>query len=235
MKKCFVIRHVSYEGLGTLAPLLLERGYEIYSHHGPEETLNAKVFLASDLAIVLGGPMGVYETHIHPFIAEEIAAVRERLKSGKPILGICLGAQIMAAALGARVASSGGREIGWAKVTLTPAGRQSVLSPLETSPVLHWHGDNCDLPEGCTHLAATDFCRIQAFSCKPWQLALQFHLEVLPERINMWLEKSQDRLRQFGYSPEEVRRQAGSEGPVTLETGRKIFAKWLDEVVEQAK
>src|SRR5262249_14486275 len=143
------------------------------------------------------------------------------------------GAQIMAAALGARGASSGGREIGWAKVTLTPAGKQSVLSPLETAPVLHWHGDNCELPEGCTHLASTDFCRIQAFCCKPWQLALQFHLEVLPERINTWLEKSQDRLIQFGYRPEDVRVQAESQGPITLETGRKIFARWLDEVVER--
>ena len=108
-----------------------------------------KRLLAPDLLIVLGGPIGVYETETYPFIADEIAAIAARLAADKPMLGICLGAQMMAAALGARVAPGPVKEIGWAPLHLTAAGEKSVLAPLGATPVLHWHGDNCELPAGC--------------------------------------------------------------------------------------
>ena len=103
------------------------------------------------------------------------------------MLGICLGAQMMAAALGAGVEPGPVKEIGWAPLTLTAAGKTSVLAPLGTSPVLHWHGDNCELPAGCERLASTPHCPVQAFFRTPSQLALQFHLETEPARLEAWL------------------------------------------------
>src|SRR5581483_9006159 len=123
--------------------------------------------VAPELVVVLGGPIGVYEAETYPFITDEVAAVAVRLRANKPMLGICLGAQMMAAALGGRVAPAPVKEIGWAPLTLTAAGKASLLGPLGDVPVLHWHGDNCKLPVGCEVLAATAHCPVQAFSRLP--------------------------------------------------------------------
>ena len=144
---------------------------------------DAETLRAPDLLIVLGGPIGVYERDAYPFIADEVAAIAARLQANKPMLGICLGAQMMAAALGAGVAPGPVKEIGWAPLTSTASGRASVLGPLGVTPVLHWHGDNCELPTGCTRLASTPHCPVQAFMRTPSQLALQFHLETEPARF----------------------------------------------------
>ena len=173
-KSCLAVRHVAFEDLGLLGPLVSARNYDIRYHDAGIERFDAGTLIASDLVIVLGGPIGVYECEIYPFVTDEIAAVAARLRANKPILGICLGAQMMAGALGARVAPGPVKEIGYAPLTLTAAGRSSVLAPLGASPVLHWHGDNCDLPDGCECLASTTHCLVQAFSRTPTQLALQF-------------------------------------------------------------
>src|SRR5579864_964447 len=148
LKTCLAIRHVAFEDLGVLGPLASARGYEIRYRDASIDTLDVETLAAPDLVIVLGGPIGVYETDAYPFIPGEIAAVAARLETNKPTLGICLGAQMMAAALGACVAPGSVKEIGWAPLTLSEAGRNSVLTPVGTSPVLHWHGDNCELPHG---------------------------------------------------------------------------------------
>ena len=150
------------------------------------------------------------------------------------MLGICLGAQMMAAALGARVAPGPVKEIGWAPLTLTAAGKTSVLAPLGTSPVLHWHGDNCELPAGCERLAATPHCPVQAFFRTPSQLALQFHLETEPARFEAWLVGHTVELGKAGIDPREIRRQAQTLGPATRELGGKVLAAWLDTVVGAA-
>src|SRR5580698_3328022 len=90
-------------------------------------------------------------------------------------------------ALGARVAPGPVKEIGWAPLTLSSAGQKSALALLGATPVLHWHGDNCELPAGCTKLASTQHCPVQAFLRTPQQLALQFHLETEPARFESWL------------------------------------------------
>ena len=154
-KICLAVRHVAFEDLGLLGPLVASRGYGVRYHDAGMQPFDAETLLAPDLLIVLGGPIGVYERDAYPFIADEIAAIAARLAADKPMLGICLGAQMMAAALGARVAPGPVKEIGWAPLTLSSAGRKSVLAPLDASPVLHWHGDNCELPAGCMRLAST--------------------------------------------------------------------------------
>src|SRR5580692_8466719 len=163
-KSCLAVRHIAFEDLGLLGPLVSARGYDIRYRDAGIERFDAGTLLESDIVIVLGGPIGVYECETYPFVTDEIAAVAARLHANKPILGICLGAQMMAAALGARVAPGPVKEIGYAPLTLTAAGRCSVLALLGPSSVLHWHGDNCDLPVGCECLASTEHCPVQAFS-----------------------------------------------------------------------
>ena len=169
-----------------------------------------------------------------PDLTDEVAAVAARLAAGKPMLGICLGAQMMAAALGARVAPAPVKEIGWAPLTLTAAGEASVLAPLGSHPVLHWHGDNCELPAGCERLAATPHCPVQAFARTPLQLALQFHLETEPARFESWLVGHTVELGKAGIDPREIRRQVHTLGPATRELGGKVLAAWLDTVVGAA-
>src|SRR6202049_4627852 len=111
-KSCLAVRHVAFEDLGLLGPLVAERGYDIRYHDAGIDRFDAETLAAPDLLIVLGGPIGVYECETYPFITDEIAAVAARIAANKPMLGICLGAQIMAAALGARVAPGPAKEIG---------------------------------------------------------------------------------------------------------------------------
>jgi len=233
-KICLAIRHVAFEDLGLLGPLVGARGYGVRYHDAGVQPLHADTLLAPDLVIVLGGPIGVYEGDAYPFIADEVAAISARIEADKPILGICLGAQMMAAALGARVAPGPVKEIGWAPLTLTYAGQKSALAPLGTTPVLHWHGDNCALPTGCTLLASTKACPVQAFTRAPWQLALQFHLETEPARFESWLVGHTVELGQAGLDPRELRKQARTLGLQTRELGEKVLAAWLDKAVGAA-
>ena len=227
-KSCVAVRHVSFEDLGLLGPLLAARDYAVRYHDAGVAPFDKATLLAPDLVVVLGGPIGVYEADAYPFIADEIAAVAARLAAGKPTLGICLGAQMMAAALGARVAPGPVKEIGFAPLTLTAAGAASVLAPLVSSPVLHWHGDNCDLPVGCERLASTAHCPVQAFVRTPSQLALQFHVETEPAGLETWLVGHTVELGKAGIDPRELRRQIGALGPASAQLGRKVLADWLD-------
>ncbi len=233
-KTCLAVRHVAFEDLGLLGLLVASRGYGVRYHDAGVQPFDPETLLAPDLLIVLGGPIGVYEQDTYPFIADEIAAIAARLAAGKPMLGICLGAQMMAAALGARVAPGPVKEVGWAPVTLSSAGRKSALAPLGATPVLHWHGDNCELPAGCTQLASTAHCPVQAFARTPQQLGLQFHLETEPARFESWLVGHTVELAKAGLDPRELRTQARTMGPVTRELGKKVLAAWLDKAVEAA-
>ena len=234
-RTCLAVRHVSFEDLGLLGPLVAARGYDIRYHDAGIERFDADTLVAPDLLIILGGPIGVYECETYPFLTDEIAALRARLATDKPMLGICLGAQLMAAALGARVAPGPAKEIGWAPLTLTAAGQASVLAPLGATPVLHWHGDNCELPEGCERLASTPHCPVQAFFRTPSQLALQFHLETEPARLEAWLVGHTVELGKSGIDPRDIRTQARTLGPASMELGQKALSAWLDSVAGPAE
>lgn len=233
-KTCLAVRHVAFEDLGLLGPLVAARGYDIRYHDAGIDRFDAETLVTPDLLIVLGGPIGVYECETYPFITAEIAAVAARIASNKPMLGICLGAQIMAAALGARVAPGPAKEIGWAPLTLTDAGQASVLAPLGAMPVLHWHGDNCELPAGCERLAATPHCPVQAFARKPTQFALQFHLETEPARFESWLVGHTVELGKAGIDPRHIREQVRTVGPTARDLGRQVLGAWLDVVGDAA-
>jgi GMP synthase (glutamine-hydrolysing) len=228
IKTCLAVRHVAFEDLGILGPLVSARGYDIRYHDAGIEPFMGDSLIAADLVVVLGGPIGVYEQNTYPFITDEIAAVAARLQSNKPMLGICLGAQMMAAALGARVAPGPVKEIGYAPLTLTGAGKASVLALLGASPVLHWHGDNCELPDSCALLASTADCPVQAFARTPAQLALQFHLETEPARLEAWLVGHTVELGKAGIDPRALREEARALGPALRQTGAKVLGAWLD-------
>jgi GMP synthase (glutamine-hydrolysing) len=229
-RTCLVLRHVAFEGLGVLAGLLPAYGFATRICEVGVELLPEAEIAACDLLVVLGGPIGVYETEAYPFLVAEQAAIAARLAMKKPTLGICLGAQLMAAALGAKVAPGPAKEIGYASVTLTEAGRASPLAVLEGLPVLHWHGDAFELPPGGKNLAFTAICPNQAFALDDWALALQFHVEAEPAALEAWLIGHTVELGKAGIDPRDIRAQAARSGEATAAAGAKLFRAWLDGV-----
>lgn len=181
------IRHVSFEDLGAFALPIERAGYKIHYYDAGVDALWTLEPSKKELVIVLGGPIGAYEDETYPFLNEELDLLKERLAAGRPTLGICLGAQLMARALGARVYPGAAKEIGFAPLTLTDAGRKSCLSGFDQQPVLHWHGDTFDLPDGAARLAETAICQNQAFSYGPNALAVQFHPEAGGDGFERWL------------------------------------------------
>jgi GMP synthase (glutamine-hydrolysing) len=142
-----------------------------------------------DGLLVMGGPMGANDEALYPWMVQEKQFIRLAIAKGIKVLGICLGAQMIASALGARVFRNAQKEIGWFPLRLTPDGRASLFFSEcpEEFLVFHWHGDTFDLPEGTKHLAQSDACRHQAFSYQDHVLALQFHLDVRESDIADWL------------------------------------------------
>jgi GMP synthase (glutamine-hydrolysing) len=187
MKTVLAIRHVAFEDLGGFAPVLTERGYAIQYLEAGWDDLTTLDPLAADLLVVLGGPIGVYEEEAYPFIHDELSLLQARLEAGRPTLGICLGGQMIARALGAKVYPGGHKEIGWKPLILNDAGRASPLAMFaDGAPALHWHGDTFDLPEGATLLASTDLYPHQAFTWGHRVLALQFHIETTAKGLERW-------------------------------------------------
>jgi GMP synthase (glutamine-hydrolysing) len=229
-RRALAVRHVLFEDLGILEPLLAEHGYEVaYAEAGVDE-LTPEAALAPELLIVLGGPIGVGDGERYPFLADEVAAVTARLDAGAPALGICLGAQLMASALGAEVAPTGRMEIGFGPLELTDEGRASALAELEGVPVLHWHGDVFAIPDGAVRLAATPGFPNQAFARGSTALALQFHPEVDPALLERWLIGHAGELADAGVDPRELRADAARHGEALVAAGRRMLARWLAEL-----
>lgn len=225
-----VIRHVSFEDLGSFEPVLKARGYRVLYREAGVDDLAKTDAQAPALLVVLGGPIGAYEDSAYPFLGDEIRLIKARLAAKRPVLGICLGAQLMARALGARVYPGPAKEIGWGAIELTEEGRRSPLRHLaaDKTRVLHWHGDTFELPAGATHLAATHICRNQAFALGRHALALQFHPEA-PETIERWLIGHAHEIAAApGVSAEALRADAERYAPALQKQGPKAFAAWLD-------
>ncbi len=226
-KTAAVIRHVPFEDLGTLAEPLMRAGYD-YTYSDIGHALPSRDPAVTDLLIVLGGPIGVYEEDKYPFLRDEIALLSTRLNAGKPTLGICLGAQLIACALGAKVYPSGVKEIGWGPVDLTEAAAATPLRHLANTAVLHWHGDTFDLPPGAVHLASTPACRNQAFCVGPNILGLQFHPEVDPSAgIEAWLVGHAAELTGAGLDPRALRTGGKAAGSSLPAKARDLFTEWL--------
>ena len=228
-RQACVVRHVAFEDLGTFAPLLAAHGFDLSVMDAGVDDLYEPI-LRSDLVVVLGGPIGVYEEDTYPFLVDERRALEQRLREGLPTLGICLGAQLMAAALGARVYPGPQKEIGWAPVSLTPAGAASCLSKLEAQPVLHWHGDTFDLPSGAERLASTSLYENQAFSLGPNVLAVQFHPELDARRFEQWLIGHAGELAEAGVDVAQFRATVRQGGDALRSAATSSLGHWLERL-----
>jgi GMP synthase (glutamine-hydrolysing) len=224
-----VIRHVAFEDLGTFAPVLAGAGFDLVVMDAGVDDVFEPI-LRSDLVVVLGGPIGVYEHERYPFLNDELRALHRRLREGRPTLGICLGAQLMAAALGARVYPGRQKEIGVSGVELTAAGKASCLASLAGQPVLHWHGDTFDLPEHAEHLARTSLYDNQAFALGRNALALQFHPEVDSSRFERWLIGHAAELAAAGVDLAALRASMKAAGPALRIAGLSMLGHWLELV-----
>jgi GMP synthase (glutamine-hydrolysing) len=221
------LRHVEFEDLGVWASTLRERGHDVCYIDAGEDLVKAE---EADLLVILGGPIGLGDRVDYPFLDDEVSLVRERLGRDAPTLGVCLGAQIMAAALGARVVEGPEREIGWGFLTLEDAAT-SPLKALKDVPVFHWHRDAFDLPDGATHLASTGLTRNQAFAVGR-SLALQFHCEVNGGLIERWLIAYSDELRKAGIAPSGLREASMRHALPVARASRAFIDAYLETVAD---
>lgn len=225
-----VIQHVAFEHAGVIGNALRARGHALQVFQAGVDDLAPIAENPADLLLILGGPIGVYETEAYPWLEAEIALIRQRLAAGGKMIGVCLGAQLIARAAGARV-YAGTREIGWAPISSTPAGQDSALAELATAhwEVLHWHGDTFDLPPGAQLLASTAAVQNQAYAIGNHVLALQFHPEVMPRDIEAWLIGHTVELAKAGVDPRTIRARTAEVGATVAAAGERMFARWLQE------
>ncbi|MCB2109001.1 MAG: glutamine amidotransferase [Rhodobacteraceae bacterium] len=233
MTSVLAIRHVAFETLGILEDIFADRGWNYgYAEAGTAQwaTLDP---MASDLVVILGGPIGATDDATYPFIAHEIAFIEKRLAARKPILGICLGAQMIARALGAQVYPGPAKEIGWSPLFLTGAGHTSPCRHFTADQcfMFHWHGDTFDLPEDAVNLAFTEACAHQSFVWNDIALAFQCHPEVRAREIENWLIGHAVEIAATpGVTVTQVRADTIRYGAAMERQGRACFEEWFDTI-----
>lgn len=190
--KVHVLQHVPFEGIGSMASWLSARDASI-THSRFYEFADLPDSAGLDLVIVMGGPMSINDEAVFPWLVKEKQFLRGAIQRGLPVIGICLGAQLIASALGARVYPNSAREIGWFEIEATPSASDVFRFPHRIS-VFHWHGETFDLPAGATRLAKSAACANQAFQIGKRVIGLQFHLEMTPECIDSILNNCRNEL-----------------------------------------
>lgn len=228
MKKGLIIRHTPYEGIAGFRRPVEDAGYELDRIDVTDRAFASVNFNTPDLLILMGGPMGVYERDSHPWIDCEIDRLASRISLGLPTIGVCLGAQMIAQAMGAQVYAGPVKEVGFSPITLNAEGADSPLRHVADVPVLHWHGDTFPLPDGVELLASSGKYDHQAFRRGPELLALQFHAEMGKDpRFEEWLEGADDYVAQGGLTVDELRAEHDVHGTTAVAAGRAMVAEWL--------
>ena len=219
-----VIRHLCFEGLGTLARELDRLGLAFDYLEAPSvAVVGAR---DAEVLIVMGGPISANDGDRFPFLADVIEVIRHRIGARLPTLGICLGAQLIARAMGAGVAPMAAPEIGWHALTLTPHGQSSPVRHL-TTPVLHWHGEAFEVPLAGEPLASTEACANQAFAVGEHTLALQFHIEVSAAQLEHWFVGHIHELDHYGIGVQDLRDDARRFAEESTTRGGRLLAEWL--------
>ncbi len=232
MTKALVLQHVAHEGLGTIFSELVSRRIKadyirLYMGHELPDELREYSCL-----IIMGGPMGVYEENIYPFIAAELKLIEKALALDMPVLGICLGAQLMARAAGSVVYQGETKEIGWYGLSLTSDGQRDPLFTglPEEFTVFQWHGDTFDVPSGATLLASSLRFPNQLIRIGKNGYALQFHLEVMDVMIREWIEINRAELDGLKgqIDPRVIIRETRAHIPPLKGYGEKVFSNFFD-------
>jgi GMP synthase (glutamine-hydrolysing) len=232
--RAVVLSHLAFEDLGSLESPLRNRGFDIEFVDVTTAHFPLPQVLSCDFLVVLGGPIGVYDQQDYPFLKDELVCIRERLEAHKPTLGVCLGAQLMAAALGAHVyPGQNGSEIGWAPLQAAKdANPTAWFSPLLAPglSVFHWHGDTFDLPAGVNHLAKTEKYDHQAFAIGNYALGLQFHPEVTATGLERWYVGHACELHHVGIAVAKLRSAAHDHAGALEVAAAKFWRLWLDSL-----
>jgi GMP synthase (glutamine-hydrolysing) len=224
MKRALIVRHAPIEDIAGYGEPVEGAGYRIDRVDVTDPGFPARDLSEPDLLILMGGPMSVYERERHPWIDGLLGRLTRRLEQDRPTLGVCLGAQMMAAALGARVYGGALREVGYSTLTI----HHPLLSRLENVPVLHWHRDTFDLPEGTERLASSDLYENQGFSRGASVLALQFHAEMgRDERFRKWVDAWPHDIAAAGLTADQLHADHAAFGPPSLAAGQAMIAEWL--------
>jgi GMP synthase-like glutamine amidotransferase len=203
--KIHYLQHVSFEDLGCI------EDWALHKKHFLSSTKFHEHFYLPDLSefdwlIIIGGPMGVYDTDKYKWLPIEIDFIKTAIENGKTVIGICLGSQLIATALGSKVYPNTYKEIGWFPIQIDEFGGNPLFNIPQSSNVFHWHGDTFDLPDGAIRLASSEACPNQAFLYKHRVIGLQFHLEVTESSIKQMIENGSNDLKEGKYiqSIEEI-------------------------------
>lgn len=227
LRTAVAVRNLAFEDLGCFEDGLQQAGYKVHYYDVGLDDLWTLDPIKTELLVVLGGPIGANDEDDYPYLTDLLDILKRRIAAKRPTLGICLGAQLIARALGARVYPAKAKEIGFAPIQLTEAGRRSPLAGLDAGPVLHWHGDTFDLPAGAIRLAATEICENQAFSYGGHVLAFQFHPEAGGKGFERWLIGHTLELSQAGKSIRNLRATFDSLAPDLQRRAHACLDAWL--------
>ncbi len=233
MTKVLVCQHVPYEILGTLNPLFKKEGFRIqYVNFGRFPDLKPTLDGADGL-VLLGGPMHVNETDQFPHLLHEMQMIEQAIKKEIPVLGICLGAQLIAKTLGAKVQTNQEREVGWHALELTSEAKTDPLfKHFQNKQVtFQWHRDTFDMPANAVQLAQSGLCKNQAFRYQEKTYAFQFHLEVDEDLIDRWLKvpDHQETLEaiQDKMSVERIRQETKQNIQASKQLSQKVFSEFI--------
>ena len=230
MKKVHVIRHLAFEDLGNIQPVLDQIGAEVSYIEAGQDPINETVN-DCDLLVILGGPIGVYEDEEYPFIGDELTLIQNRVKAKKPLLGICLGAQLIARAMGSKVYPGHQKEIGWGRLTFNSEVDNNPLALLGEQAILHWHGDTFELPSVATLLASNENYPNQAFAIENFCLAVQFHPEVTVAGMERWfIGHTGEIAATENVSVKALRQDTAEIGQALQPVAQKIWASWFEQL-----
>ncbi|KPF53778.1 glutamine amidotransferase [Novosphingobium sp. AAP1] len=226
MKSALIIRHVPYEGVAGYRQPIEDAGYDVDRIDVCDPAFPSLDLCEPDLLIMMGGPMGIYDQIEHPWIRCQMRRLALRLAADRPTLGVCFGAQMIAAALGADVYRGHAREVGFHPVQVHVA--DSPLRHVAGVPVLHWHGDTFTLPPHAELLASSHVYPHQAFRRGRNLLALQFHAEMGEDpRFDAWLAQSPEDVAAAGHTRATLRHAHDAHGPGAVRAGRAMIGEWL--------